>query len=243
MSKLCQIVAVEKSVKNKAHQGLTEAYQKVQKSALLTGISRVYRPNDESGEQLPAESTRVQLNAQDVLKDVAKVLTELFDVTACKDYTNCFAHADVSVGEVVFAKDVPITYLLFLEKKLTDVHTFVSKLPTLDPSEEWTFDSNVGAFVSKPSETVKTKKVFVPLLLAPATDKHPAQVKEGFEDKTVGVWKTVKFSGAMPAQKVADMLERVERLQKAVKFAREECNTREVEQVKVGEKIFTYLFT
>jgi hypothetical protein len=39
------------------------------------------------------------------------------------------------------------------------------------------------------------------------------------------------------------MLERVERLQKAVKFAREECNTREVEQVKVGEKIFTYLFT
>jgi hypothetical protein len=243
MSKLCQIVAVEKSVKNKAHQGLTEAYQKVQKSALLTGISRVYRPNDESGEQLPAESTRVQLNAQDVLKDVAKVLTELFDVTACKDYTNCFAHADVSVGEVVLAKDVPITYLLFLEKKLTDVHTFVSKLPTLDPSEEWTFDSNVGAFVSKPSETVKTKKVFVPLLLSPATDKHPAQVKEGFEDKTVGVWKTVKFSGAMPAQKVADMLERVERLQKAVKFAREECNTREVEQVKVGEKIFTYLFT
>jgi hypothetical protein len=243
MSKLCQIVAVEKSVKNKAHQGLTEAYQKVQKSALLTGISRVYRPNDESGEQLPAESTRVQLNAQDVLKDVAKVLTELFDVTACKDYTNCFAHADVSVGEVVIAKDVPITYLLFLEKKLTDIHTFVSKLPTLDPSEEWTFDSNVGAFVSKPSETVKTKKVFVPLLLAPATDKHPAQVKEGFEDKTVGVWKTVKFSGAMPAQKVADMLERVERLQKAVKFAREECNTREVEQVKVGEKIFTYLFT
>jgi hypothetical protein len=243
MSKLCQIVAVEKSVKNKAHQGLTEAYQKVQKSALLTGISRVYRPNDESGEQLPAESTRVQLNAQDVLKDVAKVLTELFDVTACKDYTNCFAHADVSVGEVVLAKDVPITYLLFLEKKLTDIHTFVSKLPTLDPSEEWTFDSNVGAFVSKPSETVKTKKVFVPLLLSPATDKHPAQVKEGFEDKTVGVWKTVKFSGAMPAQKVADMLERVERLQKAVKFAREECNTREVEQVKVGEKIFTYLFT
>jgi hypothetical protein len=177
MSKLCQIVAVEKSVKNKAHQGLTEAYQKVQKSALLTGISRVYRPNDESGEQLPAESTRVQLNAQDVLKDVAKVLTELFDVTACKDYTNCFAHADVSVGEVVLAKDVPITYLLFLEKKLTDIHTFVSKLPTLDPSEEWTFDSNVGAFVSKPSETVKTKKVFVPLLLSPATDKHPAQVK------------------------------------------------------------------
>lgn len=243
MSKLCQIVAVEKSVKNKAHQGVTEAYQKVQKTALLTGISRVYRPNDEAGEQLPAESTRVQLNAQDLLKDVAKVLTELFDVTACKDYTNCFAHADVTVGDVVLAKDVPITYLLFLEKKLTDVHTFVSKLPTLDPSEDWTFDSNVGAFVSKPSETVKTKKVFVPLLLAPATDKHPAQVKEGFEDKTVGVWKTVKFSGAMPAQKVADMLERVERLQKAVKFAREECNTREVEQIKVGEKIFTYLFT
>jgi hypothetical protein len=241
-SKLCQIIAVEKSVKNKAHAGITEAYQKMQKGALTQGISRTYRPSDEMGENLPAESTKVQLNASDLLKDVSKVMTDLFDVTATKDVANCDAKADVVVGDIVLAKDMPVTYLLFLEKKLVDIHTFVSKLPTLDPSEEWSLDPNVGCFVSKVAETVKTKKVFVPLVLAPATDKHPAQVKEGFEDKPVGTWRTVKFSGALPAQKVADMLDKVERLQRAVKFAREEANGRSIEQVKVGEKILNFLF-
>ncbi len=243
MSKLCQVIAVEKSIKNKSHAALTDAYQRVQKANLLSGISRTYRPNDEQGEQLPAESTKVQLNASDLLKDVAKAMTELFDVTATKDLANCQAKADVSVGEVVIAKDVPVTYLLFLEKKLVDIHTFVSKLPTLDPSEEWTLDPNVGCFTSKASETVKTKKVFVPLILSPATDKHPANVKEGFEDKSVGTWKTVKFSGALPAQKVSDMLDRVEKLQKSVKYAREEANSRSVEDTKVGAKIFDFLFS
>jgi hypothetical protein len=239
--KLCQIIAVEKSVKNKCHESVTASYQKMQKPALLTGISRTYRPNDEAGEQLPSESTKIQLNTNDVLNEMAKVMTDLFDVTATKDVSNCHAVADVVVGETVIAKALPVTYLIFLEKKLVDIHTFISKLPTLDPSEDWTFDPNVGSFASKPSETTRTKKVFVPLVLSPATDKHPANVKEGFEDKGVGTWKTVKFSGAMPAQKVADMLDRVERLQKAVKFARSEANSRDVEHVKVGEKLFNFL--
>ncbi len=243
MAKLCQIIAVEKSIKNKAHEGITTLYQRMAKPAPLTGISRTYRPKDEAGEQLPPEATKVQLNAGEFLKDVAKVMTELFDVTAAKDFTNCVARADIVVGEVTIAKAVPVTYLLFLEKKLVDIHTFVSKLPTLTPDEEWTLDPNVGCFASKASETVKTKKVFVPLVLAAATDKHPAQVKEGYEDQAVGFWKTVKFSGALPAQKVADMLDKVERLQKAVKFAREEANSREVEQIKLGEKVFHFLFS
>jgi hypothetical protein len=208
MAKLCQIIAVEKSVKNKAHNGITEVYQKMQKPALLSGISRSYRPKDEMGEVLPSEKTLVQLNAVNVLKDVATVMSELFDITATKDYANCKAVADVVVGDVTIAKDVPVTYLLFLEKALTNVHTLVSK--------------------------VFTK--------APATDKHPAQVEMIQEDQSVGTWTTVKFSGAMPATRVAEMLERVERLQKAVKFAREEANSREVEQQNIGKKVFNYLF-
>jgi hypothetical protein len=159
-----------------------------------------------------------------------------------KDTANCSAQADIVIGDIVIAKAVPVTTLIFLEKKLVDIHTFVSKLPTLDPSEDWTLDPNVGCFVSKVAETGKTKKVFVPLVLAAATDKHPAQVKEGFEDKVVGYWRTVKFSGALPAQQAADILGRVERLQKACKFAREEANSRSIDDAKVGDKIFNFLF-
>lgn len=241
-TKLCQIIAVEKSAKNKSHQMITDAYQKMQKSALLNGISRTYTPKDEEGEQLPAEATRVQVTAKSLLTDASKALTDLFDVTATKDFGNCQAVADVVVGETTLLTGVPVTYLLFLEKKLVDLHTFVSKIPVLDSSEDWTLDPNVGCFASKPSETIRTKKVFVPLVLSPATDKHPANVKEGFEDKSVGTWKTVKFSGAMPAQKAQEMLEKVEKLQRAVKFAREEANSLPVENQKVGQKIFNFLF-
>lgn len=240
-TKLCQIIAVEKSAKNKSHQHITEVYQKMQKPALLTGISRSYTPKDEDGEQLPSETTKVQMHAKQMAQEVFASLTELFDITAMKDYANCKATADVVVGEHVILKAVPVTYLLFLEKKLVDIHTFVSKLPTLDSSDEWMYNANAGSYTTLPVETTRTKKVFVPIVLSPATDKHPANVKETYEDRVVGYWKTVKFSGALPAHEVNEMLTRVEKLQKAVKFAREECNTQTVDTVEVGKKVFNFI--
>ena len=240
-TRLCQIVAVEKGVKNKAHTGITAAYQTMQKPALLQGIARSYRPRDEEGEQLPPEQTRVQVDAKQLLGDVRELMTELFDVTLTKDTANCLARADVVVGDVVIAKAVPVTYLLFLEKKLVDIHTFVSKLPTLDPSETWSWDSNASAYATPPTETHRTKKLPKVIEKAKATDKHPAQVELFQEDVVVGYWKTVKFSGAMPADEVKKLLNRVEALQRAVKFAREEANGLEIEDKKIGEKIFSYV--
>ena len=137
MAKLNQIIAVEKGVKSKAHQDLTAAHHGLQKAGLLAGISRTYQPKDEEGEQLPPESTPVQLKAEDVLRETAKTLTRLFDVTATKDWANCTARADVTVDGRVLVSDVPVSYLLFLEKQLIDVNTFVRKLPVLDASEAW----------------------------------------------------------------------------------------------------------
>ena len=104
---------------------------------MLAGISRTYQPKDEEGEQLPPESTRVQVQAEDVLRETAATLTRLFDVTATKDWANCTARADVKVDGRVLVADVPVSYLLFLEKQLTDLHTFVKKLPVLDAAESW----------------------------------------------------------------------------------------------------------
>jgi len=48
--------------------------------------------------------------------------------------------------------DVPVTYLLFLEKQLTDLRTFVDKLPVLDPSVVWLQDPSSGDWRSEPAE-------------------------------------------------------------------------------------------
>jgi hypothetical protein len=242
MAKLNQIIAVEKGVKSKSFAELTEAHHTVQKPSLLGGLSRVYQPKDEEGEQLPPESTRVQIRAEEVLKEMAATVTRLLDVTATKDYANCAARADVLVDGRTLLADVPVTYLLFLEKQLTDLNTFMKKLPVLDAAESWTFDNSADCWRTEPVRTIRTKKVPRNHVKAEATEHHPAQVEVYYEDVAVGTWSTTKFSGALPAKRVHDLAERVEKLQAAVKFAREEANAAEVSDKKVGDALFGYLF-
>jgi hypothetical protein len=242
MPKLNQIIAVEKGVKSKSFAELSDAHHAVQKSALLSGIARNYQPKDEEGEQLPPESTKVQVRAEAVLRDIGVSLTRLFDVTATKDSTNCVAKADVVVDDETLLTDVPVSYLLFLEKQLTDLHTFIKKLPVLDASENWSFNDSADCWSTEPVRTLRTKKVPRNHVKAEATEKHPAQVEVYYEDITIGYWTTVKFSGALPAKRVSALLERVEKVQHAVKFAREEANSSQAVDRKAGEKIFGYLF-
>ena len=128
MPKLNQIIAIEKSVKSQTMRELTDAHQLLQKPALLSGIARTYRPLDDEGEQYPPESTRVQTKSEDVINQTTEILTKLFDITATKDWANGDARADVVVDGETILENAPVTYLLFLEKQLTDLHTFVKKV-------------------------------------------------------------------------------------------------------------------
>jgi len=245
--KLNQIVAIEKGVKSRVYAELTHDHQVLQKDELFRGHAKTYRPKDEdptqpTGETLPDDNKKVVHRADDIIRETAKKMTELFDVTATKDWGNCVARADVVVGGAVLLAQVPVTYLLFLEKQLTDLHTFVKKLPTLDAGETWEFTRDQDLYATRPVQTVRTKKISRPMVLYEATKEHPAQVKEVTEDVLAGTWSTIKYSGALPAQRVNEMLKRVEDLQKAVKFARETANGQEVDEVKLGEKLFAFLF-
>lgn len=240
--KLNQIIAVEKNVKSRALQQLTEAHHSLQKTALLAGIARTYRPKDEEGEQFPPEATKVQIKGEEVIRQTTETLAKLFDVVATKDWANCQTKATVVVDGQTLLSDVPATYLLFLEKQLVDLHTFIKKLPILDASETWGFDESADCWATEPVLTTKTKKVPRNHVKAEATEHHPAQVEVYYEDVVVGHWRTIKFSGSLPAKRVNELLARVEKLQEAVKFAREEANNMEVEDVKTGEAILNYLF-
>lgn len=243
MTKLNQIIAVEPSVKAKATREFTDLHREVTKTALLSGISRTYQPKDEeNGDNLPSESTLVQVKAENVISRVSETLTRLFDVTLTKETANASATADVKVGSRVILPNVPVTYLLFLEKQLLGLHTFVSKLPTLDPSQTWTYDAASGQYVTGITETVRSKKVPKNWEKAPPTKEHPAQVEIFHEDIIVGTWSKREFSGALPATRVNELITRVEDLQTAVKFAREEANNTEITDATAGKAVFDYLF-
>lgn len=148
------------------------------------------------------------------------------------------------VDDEVLLSNVPVPYLLFLEKQLVDIHTIITKLPTLDPSENWTFDQNSGAWATDPTETTRTKKIPRNHIKAEATDKHPAQVDTYFEDVVVGYWKTIKFSGAVPQTRVNELLQKLNKVRIAVKFARERANSVEViVNGRASQKILDYIFS
>lgn len=243
MAKLNQIIAIEKGIKSRVTSAVNENYKLIQKAELFNGFDKKYQPKDEDGDQLPNENKFVQQQGRNVLKVLETSLIELYGVTSRKDWTNMVAKADVVVDGATLFPAAPVTFLLFLEKSLTDVRTFISAMPVLDVAENWSTDPNSGLYKTVPVNTSRTKKVQRPLVLFPATDKHPAQTQIVTEDVIAGLWQTVKLSGALPRPEILGYLAKVEKLLKAVKEAREEANmTTEVESPDVGAAVFGYIF-
>lgn len=241
-TKLHQILAVEKGVKRRTHDEISHLHHTVTREPLLVGQSRVYTKAEEDGEDLPNEGMPVRVKAPEVIDQVAASLARLFDVTLTKDTANLSATADVVVDGVTLLSNVPVSYLLFLEKQLTDVRTFVRKLPVLEPGVKWTWSTQQAAYESEPVKTTRSKKVPRVLVRYEATEHHPAQTEVWYEDIVAGTWTTTKYSGAVEQKYVDVVTRRVEDLLDAVKKARETANETEAPEVKVGETIFEHLF-
>ena len=241
-SKLNQIVAIEKGVKSRVYGEITELHKAAQKPALFNGFVKTYRRKDEDGEDYPQEQQKVQMQGEDTLARVALLLSEMFDITAAKDYGNCKAVADVEVDGKVLISAAPVPFLLFLEKQIADIRTFVEKLPTLDEADDWLKDDGTGLYKTRAIATHRTKKVQKPIVLYNATPEHPAQTQLITEDIVAGYWDTVKHSGAIPVPRKKALLDRIEKLSKAVKGAREAANMADAEQIGIGKPIFDYLF-
>ena len=243
MGKLNQIIALEKGIKSQSYATVSELHKLSQKPELFSGLVKTYQKRDEESEDLPSEHKKVQFTVPQVLKSTQDALSDICAITARKEWSNCAAMANILVDGVPLAHGVPVTYLLFLEKQLTDLRTFIDKLPVLDGNEDWHDDPNTGLYRTEAVQTHRTKKVQRPLVLYDATKEHPAQTQLVTEDIIAGYWNTVKYSGAMPLPQKVAMAERVEKLLRAVKEARETANgIEEVQVPAVGEDVLGYVF-
>lgn len=243
MGKLNQVNALVAGKKSEATKIISELYKLLQKEVLFDGRLRTYKPLDEEkGERFPQERQIVQQRVKPLINQASDAWTELFDLIATQDSGNQQARADiVADGKLVLA-DVPVTTLLFLEKQLNDIETFISKLPTPDPSEEWEYDPNIDGLKSRAAVSVKTKKVPRNHVKAEATDKFPAQVEVYTEDIVVGNWTQVFHTGRIPSKEKNVYLHNVRQLRDAVKLAREQANSVDVKPTKIGRNLFNFVF-
>ncbi len=247
MPKLCTVIPVVKEKKKQAHNDITAAHQKRLTNEMTLGFAKKYHPGSEDGDVYPDEGKLVQSTVSEVVADVEKSLVDLFDVVYTQECGNTVAAADIVVKDasgnpLVLAAAVPVTYLLFIEKRLVDIETFVSNLPTLAGATRWTWSDGINCYVSDTTRVNKTKKVMKSFEASPATDRHPAQVQVFNEDVIIGYYDVEAYSGAIQAKVKADMLARVRALKDAVVTAREEANSKDVEAKKIGSKILGYIF-
>lgn len=242
MTTQAQVIAIERNVKSQTYNEISELDKLLSKGQLLSGLSRTYRPKDEDGDTMPDERTPVQVNAQEVLDRVQAITTKAFDVAAMREWGNTHVKGTVTIDGVELLADVPVNYLLYLEKQLGDLETLIARLPALDPAELWEHDDNAGVWRTAATETTRSKKVLRNHLKYEATPQHPAQVETYAEDVIVGYYALVKYSGALPPQRIADMVSRVRQLIEAVKFAREAANTTTIEKHEVGKVVLDWIF-
>lgn len=240
--KLNQVIAISGTVKSRKQSTFDATYHQMKKEGIFSGYTKTYVAKDEEGEKLPDDVKIVQLTVDKAIMTARTVLEDMFNIVATQDKGNCLAKADVKIDGNILLKDVPATHLIFLEKELKDINTFIESFPVLDPSEDWAFESANGCFKSKPTETFRTKKIPKSMITAPATDKHPAQVHMYTDDVVIGTYTTTKFSGNMLATRKEKFLDKVRVLIRAVQQAREEANMTEVESVDYGSTVLSYIF-
>ena len=246
MGKLHEVLAVEAGKKNAFVKVLAET-RKVfkEKGSLFQEYVRTLHlvdadsPDHESEDRLAMTTTVPQR-----LNWTAKFFEEYVDAVLQKESANQTARGTVEVDGLVI-KDLPATFLLGLESKLSQLRATLDEMPTLPSGVDWEADpSHKFQLVSKAKydeTTNKTKKVITPFILAQATDKHPAQVEKLTEDKVVGVYTSKKWSGAVSPARKAEILGRLDSLLDAVKVARQRANETEAPNREVGETIMNFI--
>lgn len=240
--KLNQVIGLATGLKSRKEKSVTKLYHLVQKPQLFLGRTRRYEAFEDGREnELPAEDQAIQFKTRKVLEEAREPWEKLINVVAAQDLANCQARAEVVVGETTVLEGVPVTTLIFLEKQLNDLATFVDNLPVLDPAENWTWDDQAACYVSEVKETQRTQKVLQTKIVSEATEHHPAQYEKWSADVPVGVWKTRLLSGAIEETDRQAMLERIRRLRDAIVFAREEANGIEAPDTKTGSRLMDFV--
>ena len=243
MARLNQIIAIANTKKTKVATALSAINSVLSRADLFSGLDRKYQSLDDEGEKLPPETKIIQKTASEVIAAAKSELTELLDVIATQEFANCDAKADIVVDGVTVARQVPVSYMLFLEKQVDVIKGIVQKIPVLTQDVKWNRSvSDNSIFVTDPVTTNRTKKVPKSFTKSPATEYHPAQVEMFTEDVIVGTWSKIDTSSAIPASERDAMLKKIESLREAVKMAREEANSITVSDQKIGKSVLDFVF-
>lgn len=251
MTKLYEVLAAEATAIAAADRSVAETLAKFHKSdSYFRGMIRNLELIEDSPSKAAQESAEssikaVATSAGETLKYTLDLWAKAEDVRSTKNATNQNSRADLVLEDgTVVAKNVPVDELMGLEVRTIALKKLLSEIPTLDASKEFSPSTKwpvPGLFETAPKQTIKTEKVPGSFIMAPATDKFPAQVKETVTTKVIGTFTDVDFSSAMTTDKKATLMVRADSLIVAARKARNRANDIDIVDSKTGTAVIEFL--
>lgn len=250
-TKLHALLAAEKSVTAAAQKIMAETELKMGKEATyFAGHIKTLKllkdsPSKAAEENAGSDTKQLVSTVPATLEYALEYWKNAEDLVFQKNCTNQKAIANIEFNGQVLASGVPVDQLLGLEARLPKLRELIAKLPTLDASKQWSPCPSISAHVYQTDVTevtTKTEKKVEPVVLYPATDKHPAQVKEYTSDIVIGSFELIRQSGAITTRAKADSLAAIDVLITEVKKARSRANEVEVVQGIIGQAILDAVF-
>lgn len=235
-TKLYEVLAAEPHVKsefNKRKSNVIELFK--DKSSSFDGQRRTYTPLIEGGAEKSPEHKEVVASVTEELDYVFAAAIENIDIKLTKEATNTIASADLEVNGKIIAEAVPATGLLALESALTELREILKVIPTRNQGDVWKFNEDDKWWETEVVTSQATAKEKDWKVVAQATDKFPADVREVIKDVVLGNWLTKKTSGRISVVEKAALLHNLDNLIVAVTTARNRANAVAIKNIKLGE--------
>ena len=250
MAKLHEILAAEKTPTAAWNQLEQDTLKKFKNpDGFFFGHSKSLKmlidsPENGAIEDAARENKEVVTTVKATLSFALGIYAGLEDLLYQKNATNSKAKGTVMWKGQPLLFDLPVDELLGLESRLGRIRQLMADMPTLDATKQWVTQAQLGEGIFElvhPEEATKTEKVMTPVVMAPATDKHPAQVQAVTKDIVVGKTTLVRRTGAATAVQKAAAIKRVDDLIVEIKQARMRANETEVVKDKIADKLVALL--
>ena len=253
---LHEVLAVETARKKQAEAILVETKETFTKRRHhFEGAELLVELFQDSGTpEDVALKTTIEAQHSDKKKDIVTTVDEklkytldsirnMWDVVYQIQESNSRAKADIVVDGITLVSNVPATFLLEFEKKLAEMRDVIHKIPTYDPTKGFKKASGlkVGWYASEPKLTVSTRKDERNEVVIPPTKEHPGQWVTRKVDVPVAKITTTEYSGMYSPLDKSLMLERADKLIRAVRKARMRANNTEACTVKISAALANYI--
>lgn len=242
-NKLHELLAVEQDRKAKANKAIGDLQNLfTKKTPYFDGMVKRYISLEEESEEIADERKEMVTTVALSLKEALEEISAGLDAHLSKEETNCSGEAKAEL--LVEGKSLgtfSATSLLALEGHLAKIRELYKEIPTLDPTRKWVFDALEGIY--KTEDEVKFRSVKRPKVIVKyeATKEHPAQTELLYLDFQVGKYETIYSSGRITTAQKTTLLQRIDLLIEAVKVARSKANMVEVNNIKFGKQLFSFI--